>query len=225
MKMKFVAFFLTIVILVVVDAIPVEEDVNSPIERPFTESNNALDLTTRQRQLSQRSAIAVDGNTIDSPPPVVTYTRWENSSCSPGANIVYQGVTAGGSNSDKGSPANLLCLPPTPMHYSNSIGGSSPIYGVEYQTSGPLDHADDRNMPCAVCEVTGKSTTLMIPSHYECPSGWRHEYNGYIMAGIRNQEGSSMYNCIDAGLEQVPGSGLALSIHNICRKYQRISTV
>ena len=44
------------------------------------------------------------------------------------------------------------------MHYSNSVGGlSSYIYDVEYQTSGPVDHADNRNMPCAVCEVTGKS--------------------------------------------------------------------
>ena len=78
---------------------------------------------------------------------------------------------------------------------------------MEYQTSGSINHADDRNMPCAVCEVTGKSTTLMIPSHYKCPAGWREEYHGYVMAGAHSQEGCTMYNCIDVSLEQIPGSG------------------
>ena len=62
-------------------------------------------------------------------------------------------------------------------------------------------------MPCAVCEVIGKSTKLMIPSHYVCPDGWRIEYNGFIMAGRYNHAGSSMYTCIDKAVEQISGSG------------------
>ena len=66
-----------------------------------------------------------------------------------------------------------------PMYYANNARGEpSYAYGVEYQTSGPLNHADSHDMPCAVCKVTRKSTTLMIPSHYECPTGWCEENRG-----------------------------------------------
>ena len=109
----------------------------------------------------------------------------------------------------KGSPANMLCLPPDPQYYSPSSSGSQFIYGVEYETmiSGVNNHARDRNMPCALCKVTGRSTTVMIPSYYEYPVGWRREYNGYIITGGHNHEGSTMYDFIDKGLEQIPGSG------------------
>ena len=91
----------------------------------------------------------------------------------------------------------MMCLPPDPMRFpDNPNQGGSYYDGVEYQTGGQLNHADDHNTPCAVCEVTGKSTILMIPSHYECPAGWRMEYNGYIMLGRHSHVGNSMYNCI-----------------------------
>ena len=90
---------------------------------------------------------------------------------------MYSGFAGGGHHGHKGSPANMLCLPPDPQYYSSSSSGSQFIYGVEYETmmSGVNNHASDRNMPCALCKVTGRSTTVMIPSHYECPVGWRKE--------------------------------------------------
>ena len=90
---------------------------------------------------------------------------------------MYSGFAGGGHHGHKGSPANMLCLPPDPQYYSSSSSGSQFIYGVEYETmiSGVNNHARDRNMPCALCKVTGRSTTVMIPSHYECPVGWRKE--------------------------------------------------
>ena len=143
------------------------------------------------------------------PPQIVTYIRWGNDTCPYGANIIYPGVAAGGHHSHSGSPANMLCIPPNPMHFPDnpSQGGYYYAYGVEYQVNGLLNQADERNMPCAVCEVTGKSTKLMIPSHYVCPDGWRMEYNGFIMAGRYNHAGSSMYTCIDKAVEQISGSG------------------
>ena len=70
-----------------------------------------------------------------------------------------------------------------------------------------LDSSHDRNVPCALCEVTGRINKIMIPSHYECPSGWRREYYGYLMAGHYGHKAATQYTCVDKNLEQIPGSG------------------
>ena len=168
---------------------------------------------TRQADKPSDSYNETDDKMLDAvkecPPQIVTYIRWGNDTCPYGANTIYQGAAAGGYFSHSGSPANMMCLPPDPMRFSDNYyqSGSYYVYGVEYQVGGLLNHADDRNMPCAVCEVIGKSTKLMIPSHNVCPDGWRMEYNGFIMAGRYNHAGSSMYTCIDKAVEQISGSG------------------
>ena len=90
---------------------------------------------------------------------------------------MYSVFAGGGHHGHKGSLANMLCLPFDPQYYSSSSSGSQFIYGVEYETmiSGVNNHARDHNMPCVLCKVTGRSTIVMIPSHYECPVGWRKE--------------------------------------------------
>ena len=60
---------------------------------------------------------------------------------------------------------------------------------MEYQSSGALNHVDNGNTPCILCEATGQGDKIMIPSHHVCPDGWRKEYNGYIMAGDVDKEG------------------------------------
>ena len=70
----------------------------------------------------------------------------------------------------------------------------------------PLDHSVDRNVPCALCQVYGHTNKIMIPSHYECPSGWRREYYGYLMAGHHTHKAATQYTCVDKSLEQIPGS-------------------
>jgi len=47
----------------------------------------------------------------------------------------------------------------------------------------------------------------MIPSHYECPNGWRREYYGYLMAGHHTHKAATQYTCVDISLEQIQGSG------------------
>ena len=155
----------------------------------------------------------------DSKSSAVTYIRWGNSTCEYGATTMYSGYAAGGYYNHKGSPANLLCLPPNPQYYSPSSSGSQYIYGVEYEISGVNSHAQDRNMPCALCLAVGRSATVMIPSHYECPVDWHKEYDGYIMRKYHGHEGSSMYNCVDKSLEQIPGSGGSQGGHEIYTVY------
>ena len=86
-------------------------------------------------------------------------------------------------------------------------------YAVEYCVGGAITHAANHNMPCALCEATGRGDKMMIPSHYVCPDGWHKEYNGYIMAGSNGHHGGSMYYCIDENLEQVKGSGNCDNAH------------
>jgi len=212
MKFTVCLVIATLALFAVATSEATNEDINSPLVSYLLAKIQRLESKMmempRTSQISKRSSVAEKkAANCDCPPPVVSYTIWGNSSCPSGANIVYKGIAAGGDKDFNGSPANLLCLPPNPKTYSNGAIGIEYIYGVEYQTNGVLDHVDDRNMPCAMCEVEGKSTTMMIPSHYECPSGWRHEYNGYIMVGNDAEEGSSMFNCIDISLEQIPGTG------------------
>ena len=144
---------------------------------------------------------------------MVTYIRWGNTTCPYGANTIYKGVAVGGNYNAGTAPSNLMCLPPNSMRYSNNQGGHDPVYAVEYRVGGPINHANFHNMPCALCEATGRGDKIMIPSHYVCPDGWHKEYNGYIMAGHHGHKGGSMYNCIDEHLEQVKSSGVTENVH------------
>ena len=194
-----------------------DEDSNSPLvsyllakvqrlEAKMMAKPNVRNAREVEKRSVDTNTSADDKKTKDCPQQVVTYIRWGNTTCPYGANTIYKGVATGGSHGHKGAPSNILCLPPEPMRYSNNHGGEVPTYAVEYQTSGILNHVDKNDMPCALCEATGRGDKIMIPSHYVCPEGWHKEYNGYIMAGINNQEGSSMFYCIDENLEQIKGT-------------------
>ena len=188
-----------------------DEDINSPLvsyllakvqrlEAKMMAKPNVRNTREVEKRSVDTNTSADDKKTKDCPQQVVTYIRWGNTTCPYGANTIYKGVATGGSHGHKGTPSNILSLPPEPMRYSNNHSGDVPTYAVEYQTAGILNHVDNNDMPCSLCEAT------MIPSHYVCPDGWYKEYNGYIMAGNNNQEGSSMYYCTDENLEQIKGT-------------------
>ena len=170
------------------------------------------------REVEKRSVdtntSADDKKTKDCPQQVVTYIRWGNTTCPYGANTIYKGTAVGGHYKNN-SPSNLMCLPPTWMSYPNNQGGNEAVYAVEYRVWGPVNHVHLRNMPCALCEATGRGDKIMIPSHYVCPDGWHKEYNGYIMAASNGHNGGSMYDCIDENLEQISGSGGSEEVHHL----------
>ena len=218
MKIKIIYILLLFLFILLTDAVEVTDDVNSPLVSYLLAKVQRLEAkmmakpnVRNTREVEKRSVdintSADDKKTKDCPQPVVTYIRWGNTTCPYGANTIYKGVAAGGRYDHEVSPSNLMCLPSNPMRYSNGQGGSTTAYAVEYRVSGAINHADGRNMPCALCEATGRGDKIMIPSHYVCPGGWHKEYNGYIMAGHHGHKGGSMYYCIDENLEQVPGSG------------------
>jgi len=47
----------------------------------------------------------------------------------------------------------------------------------------------------------------MIPSHVECPNGWRKEYYGYLMTGRSDLKAATQFTYVDENLEQIPRSG------------------
>ena len=194
-----------------------DKDINSPLvsyllakvqrlEAKMMAKPNVRNTREVEKRSVDTNTSADDEKTKDCPQQVVTYIRWGNTTCPYGANTIYKGIAAGGSNGHKGTPSNMLCLPPDPMRYSNNHAGVVPTYAVEYQTSGILNHVNGNDMPCVLCEATRRGDKIMIPSYYVCPDGWHKEYNGYIMAGHHTQAGSSMFYCIDENLEQIKGT-------------------
>jgi len=207
-----------------------DEDINSPLVSYLLAKVQRLEAkimtkpnVRNTREIEKHSVDTIDTNTSaddkktiakDCPQEVVTYIRWGNSTCPYGVNTIYKGIAVGGHYNYKTSASNMICLPPSPMLYKDDVpGGTATAYAVEYQVGGILSHVYCHNMPCALCEATGRGDKMMIPSHYECPDGWHKEYSGYIMAGADGHEGGSMYYCINENLEQVKGSGSCESAH------------
>ena len=110
---------------------------------------------------------ADDKKTKDCPQQVITYIRWGNTTCPYGANTIYKGTAVGGRNDYKTSASIMMCLRfNTTDNPINAGGESASAYDIEYRVTGTLDHANCRNIPCALCEATGLGDKIMIPSHY-----------------------------------------------------------
>ena len=218
-------------VIYLADAVEVtDEDINSPLVSYLLTKVQRLEAkmmakpsVRNTREVEKRSVdtntSADDKKTKDCPQQVVTYIRWGNKTCPYGANTIYQGVALGGHYGYKGSAANMMCSPYDAILYSKHQNGGIGAYGVEYRVIGFHNHANCRNMPCALCEVTRRGGKIMIPSRYVCPDGWHKEYNGYIMAGNDGNIGGSMYYCIDEALEQIKSSGSCENVHHLYTVY------
>ena len=81
----------------------------------------------------------------------------------------------------------MQCLPEISqyLNYQAGVQGHSIIQGVEYKaypSAATLARVNGHDIPCAVCLATIRSTQIMMPGTYECPSGWMREYYGYLMS-------------------------------------------
>ena len=151
----------------------------------------------------------------------VTYTRWGRTSCpnDTEAQLVYSGRAGGTNYNARGGSAEKICLPDDPDYIPGSIDLSpSPaqaikgvVQGAELQVNygvpgNPLQHLHNHNVPCAVCFVPVRSTTIMVPAKTVCPVSWTREYYGYLMTESDNNYRSS-YTCLDVNPESVTGEG------------------
>ena len=122
-----------------------------------------------------------------------------------------------------GGGSNYLCLPEEPQwsRHSNSDASSGWIYGVAYAFGGvhasffSTVNTDGRRIqglvPCAVCYVPHRSTSVMMPASTNCPVGWTQEYAGYVASehsagGAFQARHATTYTCVDQAPENSPGS-------------------
>ena len=141
--------------------------------------------------------------------PGTAFIRWGHDSCPETANLIYKGSMAGGRYDLKGTGSNHLCLPFDPQYVQDVANGHhSYIYGSEYESVNNInfgkDNIQDRNIPCAVCRIQMRSTSIMIPAHNSCPQGWTREYYGFLMASDWRLPRSS-YICMDREMKPLPG--------------------
>ena len=139
----------------------------------------------------------------------LVYTRWGRTTCAntSGTTLVYSGRAGGTWHQHNGGGANYLCLPDDPQYLSEDYHPPTfgLVYGAEYDhwIDGNLDHG----VPCVVCHVSTRSSYLMIPAKYTCPSSWTREYYGYLAAAFSNgnSNGNKLFECVDINAERVPG--------------------
>ena len=123
------------------------------------------------------------------------------------------GHVGGSWYSAKGGASNYLCLTDDPIYNKYKSGVQterSRIYGAEYQTEDAdgiilPSNLFQRDVPCAVCHVSGRASQIMIPGRNVCPAGWRTEYKGYLMAE-RHIHYRTMYTCVDENAESTTKS-------------------
>ena len=217
-----------------------DEDINSPLVSYLLAKVQRLEskMMVRPNIRNNRETtdkptkppvVVADNKQCNCPPSIVTYIRWGNSTCPYGADTIYSGVMAGSDYLKEGAVVDPLCLPLDPQYleYQPGYQNYAQLLGTEYQaySPNPLDHSNNRNVPCALCQVYGHTNKIMIPSHYECPPGWRRQYHGYLMAGHHNHKAATQYTCVDKSLEQIPGSGantngyLLFTVEAYCNHY------
>ena len=144
-----------------------------------------------------------------------TYIRWGRIDCQSPATLVYSGYAAGQYYNQGGGGVGPICLPaPGSMELEYLVSqpqfqNAGLLYGAEYETDymKPLSDLHNRNVPCALCEVAGKTSTIMIPGKLNCPStGWRREYQGYLMSNRHNHNSQTQYSCVDDKAEFFKGT-------------------
>ena len=122
---------------------------------------------------------------------------------------MYDGIAAGSQYSTKGSGANFVCLTKSPVYsfYQSGTQRTARIAPVEIHPHGNImgHNVWNTNSPCVVCHTTARKDVLMVPGTTRCPSSWRTEYYGYLMAS-RDYRYRSEFICVDRYPQALRGS-------------------
>jgi len=143
--------------------------------------------------------------------------------------LLFKGYATGPHHAQGGSGSNLLCLHEEPQ-WATYINGhqdhAGSVYGAAYllfntggarnnpflQTNSGGRALLQNPAPCAVCDVPGRSRTVMIPARTQCPDGWTKEYGGYMVSDRRYQDRQrSSYICLDEAPEIAVGDSSQVS--------------
>lgn len=170
-----------------------------------------VEIPSPSRQPPELSLVSSEAAAV-----TTTYIRWGRTDCpsASGAKTVYFGYAAGQFYAHSGGGVGPICLPaPSSMELEYleiqpGFQGAGYLYGAEYETNyfQALNDVHDCNVPCAVCEVNGRSSTMMIPGVLRCPSGWKKEYQGYLMTAHFNHASQTQYSCVDDEMKYFRGT-------------------
>lgn len=112
---------------------------------------------------------------------------------------------------DRGSGSNYLCLTENPIYKKYNKGlfkntAQAQIGGVKYGTTFNADgeQYSKKHIACTVCEVWGKSQTLMVPATDTCPADWELNYKGYLSS--QSSQTRTEYICLDTEIERTSSS-------------------
>ena len=140
------------------------------------------------------------------------YCSWKT-----GKNVHLLGKTScpGNGSSDggsfythKGAAASMVCLPKDPVweRYDDATQSGGLMYGAEYDDRATSQRDSnlvgkgnyEKDVPCAVCNVKGMSSTIMISGRSECYPGWILEFWGYLMSRRYDLNAAKNYYYVDA---------------------------
>ena len=143
-----------------------------------------------------------------------TYVVWGSSTCPNtfGTSQILSGLMAGHRTAQTSDQlqfhggTDFLCAPINNVQYNprQSIGGvqnGNILVGTEYHNAIQPE-VNHHNVPCAVCLVTSRTTTVMHPGMTSCPEG-KMEYQGYLMGQYQDY---STYVCVDERMEMYMGT-------------------
>jgi len=138
--------------------------------------------------------------------------------------LLFKGHTAGPLYNKGGNTANFLCLHSDPQ-WGSVFDGQQPLigsiwgasYGLVYNAIGNNDVFSTVNnggnalsmrpAPCAVCDVPGRTRSIMIPARISCPMGWTKEYSGYLTGELASDKRKRSFAiCVDQAPEITNGS-------------------
>jgi hypothetical protein len=96
--------------------------------------------------------------------------------------LFWPGQAGGTLHTAKGGAANPLCLTLDVLWGDRKddsvLAEKNQMYGAEYETNFWGPNFDDKDVPCAVCQLKTWKHVLMIPGRNKCLPGWTEEYHG-----------------------------------------------
>ena len=161
-----------------------------------------------------------------------SFTVWGKSSCpsTAGTVTVYNGLVGKSSYEKHGGGIDYQCLSKEPQYLTTKEGIQEPrsyITGVEYEDweGGAISKIHNYGVPCSLCYTPLRSTSVMIPGQYTCPSSWTTEYYGYLTAERFNHANPSTHACTHKDFEVLPGtnsnkkSGIMMHVEATCASH------
>ena len=88
------------------------------------------------------------------------------------------------------------------LAYRAGVQGYSPVDGAEYEKPIVSGH-NDLNVPCAVCYVQNRTTSIMVPAKMNCHSGWTRNTLPHVRSINRHYH--TQFICMYCNMEAIPG--------------------